>query len=191
VGHAEFEARLKQCHKNFLDNRIARNLGICQSTWPHIQEDFLILHHLFMQVFKVQSSNLRFPPLPRDVTYSVLPRITVFIRRRSMTWRTFFSSAYQKETGRWLHITSHGIEAECKEKNLGNLNYHAVLWSINVQRNSVERKLLRSVMCIFMLHLEMVRRPTNCGWDISSREIFLALSLNSARQFSRKICRNC
>jgi len=74
-----------------------------------------------MQYFKVQTSNLRFPPLQRDFTCSVLPRITLFILRRSITWRTFFSIVYQKETGRWLHITPHGIEAEFKEKNVGNL----------------------------------------------------------------------
>lgn len=35
--------------------------------------------------------------------------------------KNFICSAYQKENGRWLHITSHGIETECKENNLGNL----------------------------------------------------------------------
>lgn len=88
-------------------------------TAPYPRRLLDITPPFLMQYFKVQSSNLRFPPIPRDVTCSVLPRITLFIRRRSMTWKTFF---FQNETGPGLHITSHGIEAECKKKKLGNLN---------------------------------------------------------------------
>ena len=101
------------------DRTKRRHLSIDMAPYPRRLLD--ITPSFFVQYLKVQFSNLRFPPLPGDVTCAVLPRITLFTRRRSTTWRTFFCSAYQKENGRLLHITSYGIEAECKEKNLGNL----------------------------------------------------------------------